>query len=165
MSAESRISDAYPGLQVVVGSVSSSNEIPVHLTLEPDGSFVASATEFVGHLDEFGGNPTQLLVRVRTPGLIRAVLQFADGRIQVDRARTKLTVDNQPTDINTTPFRLLMHFAEHLDEPQSAVDLLESVWESEWPIDPVESKKADNLIHSNVRRVREALGSPLVTRL
>lgn len=161
MSIESHNPETNPGLQLTIGSIADLNEIPVHLAPEASGSFAARATQLVDSLDRYGGNPASLVVRVRAPGLIRAVLQIADGRIQIDRARTRLIVYDQPTDIATTPFRLLTHLAEHADEPQSAGDLLEGVWEKEWPNSPAESEKAGNLVHSNIRRVREVLGSPL----
>lgn len=100
-------------------------------------------------------SPKELLLRVQ------AVLKRADaapgsvelihGPFRFDKTAVKFYLDNEPTELTSTEFKLLLYLCERAGKPQDRNDLLRTVWGYS---DSAHSRTLD----THMKRLRQKLG-------
>ena len=101
-------------------------------------------------------SPKELLLRVQSvlrrthspPGAV----EFEFGPFRFDKNNLKFYLQNEPVDLTTTEFKLLLYLSERAGTPQSRHDLLRHVWGYS---DEVHSRTLD----THMKRVRQKLGN------
>ncbi len=100
-------------------------------------------------------SPKELVLRVNAvlkrmesgPGAV----EFTYGPFRFDKNAVKFYLDNQPTDLTATEFKLLLYLCERAGKPQDRNDLLSVVWGYS---DDVHSRTLD----THMKRLRQKLG-------
>jgi two-component system phosphate regulon response regulator PhoB len=100
-------------------------------------------------------SPKELVLRVNAilrraesaPGLV----EFQFGPFRFDKNTVKFYLDNEPLDLTSTEFKLLLYLCERPGKPQDRNDLLRTVWGY---CDEVHSRTLD----THMKRLRQKLG-------
>jgi two-component system phosphate regulon response regulator PhoB len=100
-------------------------------------------------------SPKELVLRVNAilrradsaPGLV----EFQFGPFRFDKNAVKFYLDNEPLDLTSTEFKLLLYLCERPGKPQNRNDLLRTVWGY---CDEVHSRTLD----THMKRLRQKLG-------
>ena len=100
-------------------------------------------------------SPKELVLRVNAilrravsaPGLV----EFQFGPFRFDKNAVKFYLDNEPLDLTSTEFKLLLYLCERPGKPQDRNDLLRTVWGY---CDEVHSRTLD----THMKRLRQKLG-------
>lgn len=100
-------------------------------------------------------SPKELVLRVNAilrraesaPGLV----EFQFGPFRFDKNTVKFYLDNEPLDLTSTEFKLLLYLCERPGKPQDRNDLLRTVWGY---CDDVHSRTLD----THMKRLRQKLG-------
>jgi two-component system phosphate regulon response regulator PhoB len=100
-------------------------------------------------------SPKELVLRVNAilrrsegvPGLV----EFQYGPFRFDKNSVRFYLDNEPTDLTATEFKLLLFLCERAGKPQDRNDLLRTVWGY---CDEVHSRTLD----THMKRLRQKLG-------
>lgn len=100
-------------------------------------------------------SPKELVLRVNAilrrsegvPGLV----EFQYGPFRFDKNSVRFYLDNEPTDLTSTEFKLLLFLCERAGKPQDRNDLLRTVWGY---CDEVHSRTLD----THMKRLRQKLG-------
>jgi len=100
-------------------------------------------------------SPKELLLRIQavlkrsdhTPGAV----EFNHGPFRFDKNALKFYVDEEPVDLTSTEFKLLLFLCERAGRPQERNDLLRTVWGYS---DEVHSRTLD----THMKRLRQKLG-------
>jgi two-component system phosphate regulon response regulator PhoB len=100
-------------------------------------------------------SPKELVLRVNAilrradaaPGLV----EFQYGPFRFDKNSVKFYLDNEPLDLTSTEFKLLLYICERPGKPQDRNDLLRTVWGY---CDEVHSRTLD----THMKRLRQKLG-------
>jgi two-component system phosphate regulon response regulator PhoB len=100
-------------------------------------------------------SPKELVLRVNAilrradaaPGLV----EFQYGPFRFDKNSVKFYLDNEPLDLTSTEFKLLLYMCERPGKPQDRNDLLRTVWGY---CDEVHSRTLD----THMKRLRQKLG-------
>ena len=100
-------------------------------------------------------SPKDLMLRVQAvlkrsdapPGAV----DFSYGPFRFDKNVLKFYVDNEPVDLTSTEFKLLLYLCERSGKPQDRNDLLRTVWGYS---DDVHSRTLD----THMKRLRQKLG-------
>jgi two-component system phosphate regulon response regulator PhoB len=100
-------------------------------------------------------SPKELVLRVNAilrrtdaaPGLV----EFQYGPFRFDKNSVKFYLDNEPVDLTSTEFKLLLYLCERHEKPQDRNDLLRTVWGY---CDEVHSRTLD----THMKRLRQKLG-------
>ena len=100
-------------------------------------------------------SPKELILRVqailkRSEGPPGAV-DFACGPFRFDKNSLKFYLDNEPSDLTSTEFKLLLFLCERSGKPQDRNDLLRTVWGYS---DATHSRTLD----THMKRLRQKLG-------
>jgi len=101
-------------------------------------------------------SPKELLLRIqailkRSEGPPGAV-EFTHGPFRFDKNALKFYVDDEPVDLTSTEFKLLLFLCERAGRPQERNDLLRTVWGYS---DEVHSRTLD----THMKRLRQKLGA------
>ena len=100
-------------------------------------------------------SPKELMLRVQAilkrsdapPGSV----DFTYGPFRFDKNAVKFYLDNEPTELTSTEFKLLLFLCERAGKPQDRNDLLRSVWGYS---DSAHSRTLD----THMKRLRQKLG-------
>lgn len=100
-------------------------------------------------------SPKELLLRIQAvlkrsevaPGAV----EFTHGPFRFDKNALKFYLDNEPVDLTSTEFKLLLYLCERSGKPQDRNDLLRTVWGYS---DEVHSRTLD----THMKRLRQKLG-------
>jgi two-component system OmpR family response regulator len=95
----------------------------------------------------------ELIARVKA--LLRRTsgpLQFTFGPLVIDREQRRVLVAEQPIDLTTREFNLLLHLAHHAGQVATRSELLAEVWSTHF--DP-----ESNVVEVHMSRLREKLGA------
>ena len=100
-------------------------------------------------------SPKELILRVQAV-LKRAdtgpsTLNFSHGPFRFDKGSHKFYLDNEPTELTSTEFKLLLFLCERSGKPQDRNDLHRTVWGYS---DTVHSRTLD----THMKRLRQKLG-------
>jgi two-component system phosphate regulon response regulator PhoB len=101
-------------------------------------------------------SPKELMLRVQavlkrfdtTPGMV----DFTHGPFRFDKNALKFYLDNEPTELTSTEFKLLLFLSERPGKVQDRNDLLRSVWGYS---DATHSRTLD----THMKRLRQKLGA------
>jgi two-component system phosphate regulon response regulator PhoB len=101
-------------------------------------------------------SPKELMLRVQavlkrfdtTPGMV----DFTHGPFRFDKNALKFYLDNEPTELTSTEFKLLLFLSERPGKVQDRNDLLRSVWGYS---DTTHSRTLD----THMKRLRQKLGT------
>lgn len=101
-------------------------------------------------------SPKELMLRVQAvlkrsdapPGQV----DFSHGPFRFDKNALKFYLDNEPADLTTTEFKLLLFLCERSGKPQDRNDLLRTVWGYS---DATHSRTLD----THMKRLRQKLGT------
>ncbi|MEP2776346.1 MAG: response regulator transcription factor [Luteolibacter sp.] len=101
-------------------------------------------------------SPKELVLRVNailkraeaTPG----VVEYEHGPFRFDKNAVRFYLENEPVDLTSTEFKLLLHLCERSGKPQDRNDLLRIVWGYR---DEVHSRTLD----THMKRLRQKLGA------
>lgn len=100
-------------------------------------------------------SPKELLLRVqsvlRRSESVPGAAEFELGPFRFDKTNLKFYLANEPVELTSTEFKLLLHLSERAGSPQSRHDLLRSVWGYS---DEVHSRTLD----THMKRLRQKLG-------
>lgn len=106
-------------------------------------------------------SPKELILRVQSvlrrsdapPGAV----EVSHGPFRFDKDNLKFYIDNEPVDLTSTEFKLLLFLCERAGKPQNRHDLLRTIWGYS---DEVHSRTLD----THMKRLRQKLGNhaPLV---
>lgn len=101
-------------------------------------------------------SPKELVLRVNAilkraeapPGNV----EFEYGPFRFDKNAVRFYLENEPVDLTSTEFKLLLYLCERSDKPQDRNDLLRTVWGYR---DEVHSRTLD----THMKRLRQKLGA------
>ncbi|MDE6401446.1 MAG: response regulator transcription factor [Clostridiales bacterium] len=76
-------------------------------------------------------------------------VQFGDGRLNIDGASKRVTVDGSPIKLTSLEFRLLAYLVENADRVVTKLEIFDNVWRDRFT--------GDGTLNVHVRKLREAI--------